>query len=79
MKTSISAIAAMVMAASFSGSALAEGDYYEGVSKAPITTSARSAKVDSKIDSVRTGSIEQVRADDRRDGPIFKHESRDNR
>ncbi|MGK9051236.1 hypothetical protein [Xaviernesmea oryzae] len=75
MKTSISAIAAMVMAASFSGSALAEGDYYEGVSKAPITTSARSAKVD----SVKTGSIEQVRADDRRDGPIFKHESRDNR
>lgn len=76
MRTSISAIAAMIAAASFAGSALAEGDYYEGVSKTQISERAENAKVD----TVRTGSIEQASADSQRDGQmVFPRTSRDNR
>ncbi len=75
MKTSISAIAAMIAAASFAGTALAEGDYYEGASKSQV-----SAQVDKgNVDSVRTGSI-QVRDNDRQESQsIFGNTTRDNR
>jgi hypothetical protein len=75
MKTPISAIAAMIAAASFAGSALAEGDYYEGTSKSHV-----SAQVDkTNVDGVRTGSI-QARASDRQeDQSIFGNTTRDNR
>lgn len=76
MRTSISAIAAMIAAASFAGSALAEGDYYEGVSKTQISERAENANVD----TVRTASIEQSRVDSQRnDQTIFPRTSRDNR
>lgn len=75
MKTSISAIAAMIAAASFAGSALAEGDYYEGTSK----THAAARANNSNVDGVRTGSI-QVRDNDRQEGQsIFGNTTRDNR
>ncbi|MGK6317529.1 hypothetical protein [Neorhizobium sp. DT-125] len=48
MKTITSTLAAALIAsASFAGAALAEGDYYEGVSKAPV------------VDHVQTGSVAQ--------------------
>ncbi|SMF49759.1 hypothetical protein SAMN02982989_2667 [Xaviernesmea oryzae] len=48
MKTITSALAAALIAsASFAGAAFAEGDYYEGVSKAPA------------VDHVQTGSVAQ--------------------
>ncbi|CAN7714440.1 hypothetical protein [Neorhizobium sp. LjRoot104] len=75
MKTSISAIAAMIAAASFAGSAAAEGDYYEGTSKTHV-----SARVsDGNVDGVHTGSI-QIRDNDRQEGQsIFGNTTRDNR
>lgn len=75
MKTSISAIAAMIAAASFGGSALAEGDYFEGTSKTHA-----SARVNSgNVDDVRTGSI-QIRDNGHRESQsIFGDTSRDNR
>ncbi|CDZ70475.1 Hypothetical protein NGAL_HAMBI2610_20770 [Neorhizobium galegae bv. orientalis] len=76
MKTILSTFAAaMIASASFAGVALAEGDYYQGATKGQAAV-----QTNDKIDNVRTGSIDQVRADDSRgDQPIFKHESRDNR
>ncbi|CDN50725.1 hypothetical protein [Neorhizobium galegae] len=75
MKTSISAIAAMIAAASFAGSALAEGDYYEGTSKAHASAQINGGN----LDGVRTGSI-QIRDNDRQENPsIFGDTSRDNR
>ncbi|CDN56882.1 Hypothetical protein RG1141_PA00460 (plasmid) [Neorhizobium galegae bv. officinalis bv. officinalis str. HAMBI 1141] len=75
MKTSISAIAAMIAAASFAGSALAEGDYYEGTSK----THASAQINGGNVDGVRTGGI-QIRDNDRQENPsIFGDTSRDNR
>jgi hypothetical protein len=76
MKTILSTVAAaMITSASFAGVALAEGDYYQGATKGQAAI-----QTNDKIDNVRTGSIDQVRADDNRGGqPIFKHESRDNR
>jgi hypothetical protein len=48
MKTITSTLAAALIAsASFAGAALADGDYYEGVSKAPA------------VDHIQTGSIAQ--------------------
>jgi uncharacterized protein YqhQ len=75
MKTSISAIAAMIAAASFGGSALAEGDYFEGTSKTHA-----SARVSSgNVDNVRTGSI-QIQDNGRQESQsIFGNTSRDNR
>uniref|UniRef100_UPI0031010E95 hypothetical protein n=1 Tax=Neorhizobium sp. EC2-8 TaxID=3129230 RepID=UPI0031010E95 len=75
MKTSISAIAAMIAAASFAGSALAEGDYYEGTTKSHV-----SAQVEkTNADGIRTGSI-QVRDNDRQESQsIFGNTTRDNR
>lgn len=71
MKTSLSVISAMIAATAFAGSALAEGDYFEGTAK---------TQVSSKIDNVRTGSIDQVRIDGRSDSqPIFEKTNRDNR
>jgi hypothetical protein len=67
MKTSISVISAMIAATAFAGSALAEGDYFEGTAR---------TQVSSKIDNVRTGSIDQVRIDGQ---PIFEKTNRDNR
>uniref|UniRef100_UPI003101B062 hypothetical protein n=1 Tax=Neorhizobium sp. EC2-8 TaxID=3129230 RepID=UPI003101B062 len=76
MRTILSTLAAaMIASASFAGVALAEGDYYQGASKgqAAVQTSG-------KVDNVRTGSIDQVRDTDSRNGqPIFQHQSRDNR
>lgn len=66
--------AAMIASASFAGAALAEGDYYQGASKAQATV-----QTNGKVDNVRTGSIEQARDNDSRNGPIFQHQSRDNR
>ncbi|CAN7671246.1 hypothetical protein [Neorhizobium tomejilense] len=75
MKTSISAIAAMIAAASFGGSALAEGDYFEGTSKTHA-----SARVNSgNVDDVRTGSIQIRDTDHRESQSIFGDTSRDNR
>ncbi|WP_117193317.1 hypothetical protein [Rhizobium terrae] len=70
MKTSISAIAALIVVSSFAGSALADGDYYEGTSK---------TQASAKVDNVNTGSIGQTRVDTDRGQVIFQHESRDNR
>ncbi|WP_105420403.1 MULTISPECIES: hypothetical protein [Neorhizobium] len=75
MKTSISAIAAMIAAASFGGSALADGDYFEGTSK----THASARVNGGNVDDVRTGSI-QIRDTDRQESQsIFGNTSRDNR
>jgi len=76
MRTSISAVAAMIAAASFAGSALAEGDYYEGAAKTQISERGENAKVD----TVRTAGIELASADSERDSQtIFPRTSRDNR
>ncbi|EUB99034.1 hypothetical protein PMI07_005315 [Rhizobium sp. CF080] len=76
MKTILSTLAAaMIASASFTGVALAEGDYYQGASKgqAAVQTSRQ-------VDNVKTGSIDQARDNDSRNGqPIFPHQSRDNR
>ena len=76
MKTILSTLAAvMIASASFAGAALAEGDYYQGASKAQsaIQTSG-------SIDGFKAGSIEQAGRSDRSDAqPIFPHTSRDNR
>jgi hypothetical protein len=76
MKTILSTFAAaMIASVSFAGVALAEGDYYQGATKGQAAVETRD-----KVDNLRTGSIDQVRANDNRgDQPIFKHESRDNR
>ncbi len=60
MKTIASAFAAALIAsASFAGVALAEGDYYEGASKAAA------------VDHISTGSIDQVRQPTSRDNRQF--------
>lgn len=70
MKTVLSTLAAaMIASATFAGAALAEGDYYEGVSK---------AQTSAKVDDVKTGSIAQVRGNDNGQ-VVFAHTSRDNR
>ncbi|WP_105371098.1 hypothetical protein [Neorhizobium huautlense] len=71
MKTSFSVISAMIAATAFAGSALAEGDYFEGTAK---------TQVSAKVDNVRTGSIGEIRVDGRNHGqPIFEKTNRDNR
>ncbi|WP_117193316.1 hypothetical protein [Rhizobium terrae] len=70
MKTSISAIAALIVVSSFAGSALAEGDYFEGTSK---------SQASAKIDNVNTGSIELARVNADRGQPVFEKTTRDNR
>ncbi len=75
MKSIISTItAAMIVTASFAGAAFAEGDYYNGTSKAQATSRA-----DGPVDNVHTGSIEQTHGGNQSGQPIFGHTSRDNR
>jgi hypothetical protein len=66
--------AAMIASASFAGVALAEGDYYQGAAKGQAAVQTKG-----NIDTVKTGSINTARADNRDGQPIFQHESRDNR
>lgn len=58
MKTITSTFAAALIAsASFAGAALAEGDYYDGASKAPV------------VDHIQTGSVAQNGQQNARDIP----------
>lgn len=85
MRTSISAMAAMLAAASFGGSAFAEGDYFEGTSKTRTGTQVdtRSAAPElgrADVDFVTTGSIANIRLDNLdNDRPVFPRTNRDNR
>ena len=79
MRTSVSAIAAIVAAVSFGGSAFAEGDYFNGVSKSQTRTQI-TEHTSNQVDTLQTGSIANIRLDNLQDGKtIFPHTSRDNR
>ena len=76
MKIVLSTLAAvMIASASFAGAALADGDYYQGVSR-----NQASAQTNGQVDNVKTGSVSQNRVHDDQDSQsIFQHTSRDNR